>query len=101
MPLLSLVGSAGSIEIGFTDVDLDESATVIPSEASIKAAKERRDNRRKVGTTEDFISLTVTRKQDEYQGPHPESRLVREEDELGEGDDGECFGFPLGRFYGY
>lgn len=36
---------------------------------------------------EGFISLSVARR-DEYKGPHPESRLVREEDELGEGDDG-------------
>jgi hypothetical protein len=39
--------------------------------------------------TKDFISLAVTRRSDEYQGPHPESRLVREGDELGEGDDGD------------
>ena len=40
----------------------------------------------KVPGEEDFISLSVT-KRDEYAGPHPESRLVREEDELGEGED--------------
>ena len=32
----------------------------------------------------------VIRRADEPQGPHPESRLVREDDELGEGDDGTC-----------
>lgn len=37
----------------------------------------------------DFISLSVTRKEDLYQGPHPESRLMREDDDLGEGDDGK------------
>lgn len=37
---------------------------------------------------EDYISLSVVRRADENQGPHPDSRLVREDDELGEGDDG-------------
>ncbi|KXN82858.1 GC-rich sequence DNA-binding factor 2 [Leucoagaricus sp. SymC.cos] len=71
------------------DIDMEDSTTVIHSEASIKAAKERRERLRKTGQTaeEDFISLSVTRRQDVDQGPHPESRLVREEDELGEGDD--------------
>lgn len=32
----------------------------------------------------------MTRPEDIDQGPHPDSRLVREEDELGEGDDGLC-----------
>lgn len=41
----------------------------------------------KASGEEDFISLSVT-KRSEDTGPHPESRLVREEDELGEGDDG-------------
>ncbi len=42
---------------------------------------------RGTGAEDDFISLSVTRRAED-QGPHPESRLVREEDELGEGDDG-------------
>lgn len=69
----------------------------IPSEASIKAAKEKRDRLRQLGVTtadsssDDFISLSlvtqdVSRRD---QGPHPESRLQREEDDLGEGDDGK------------
>lgn len=62
----------------------------IPSESSILSAKQKRERLR--GTTasssEDFISLSVIKRSDEYQGPHPDSRLVREEDELGEGDDG-------------
>ncbi|EIW80893.1 GCFC-domain-containing protein [Coniophora puteana RWD-64-598 SS2] len=67
---------------------LDES-TVIPSESSINVAKQRRERLRKSAVTqeEDFISLSVTRRDDLASGPHPESRLVREEDELGEGDD--------------
>lgn len=67
----------------------EESAAFIPSESSIKVAKEKRERLRKTGE-EDFISLSVTKRADEPQGPHPESRLVREEDELGEGDDGEA-----------
>ena len=60
----------------------------IPSESSIKAAKEKRDRLRKTATLEeDFIPLTVS-KRDGPVGPHPESRLVREDDEMGEGDDG-------------
>jgi hypothetical protein len=62
---------------------------VIPSESSIKAAKEKRDRLRKTATTEeDFIPLTVSKREGPI-GPHPESRLVREDDEMGEGDDGQ------------
>ncbi|KAK7035518.1 hypothetical protein VNI00_011811 [Paramarasmius palmivorus] len=66
----------------------ESSETIIPSESSVKQAKERRERLRaaKASGNEDFISLSVT-KAPEYQGPHPESRLVREEDELGEADD--------------
>ena len=43
----------------------------------------------RVGTTEeDYVSLSVTKRADISQGPHPESRLMREEDEVGECDDG-------------
>lgn len=68
----------------------EKSAGFIPSESSIKVAKEKRERLRQIQVTgeEDFISLSVTKRADEPQGPHPESRLVREEDELGEGDDG-------------
>lgn len=61
----------------------------IPSDSTVKAAKEKRDRLRKTGHgDEDFISLTLTKRADYAQGPHPTSRLVREEDEIGEGDDG-------------
>ncbi|KAG8214632.1 nineteen complex-related protein 2-domain-containing protein [Butyriboletus roseoflavus] len=61
--------------------------TVIPSQSRIVAAKERRE-RLRVGTAEqEYISLSVTKQADISHGPHPESRLVREEDEVGEGDD--------------
>ena len=56
-------------------------------------AKQRRERMKKAKTIvndeEDFISLSVTRREDVYQGPHPESRLMREEDDLGEADDGK------------
>ena len=68
----------------------------IPSESSIQAAKQKRERLRTSqtsGNDDGFISLSVTRKDEHYRGPHPESRLVREEDELGEGDDGELSGF--------
>jgi hypothetical protein len=69
---------------------LTESETFIPLESSIKVAKERRERLRKTGVShdDDFISLSVVKRPEESQGPHPESRLMREEDELGEGDDG-------------
>ena len=64
----------------------------IPTESSIRAAKQKREMLRKTGAVndgeEDFISLSVVAKDDVPQGPHPDSRLVREEDELGEGDEG-------------
>ncbi|KAH8085409.1 nineteen complex-related protein 2-domain-containing protein [Cristinia sonorae] len=73
-------------------VDLTEDAegdTVIPSGASITAAKEKRERLRKTvaSGSEDYISLSLTKKENYSTGPHPSSRLVREEDELGEGDD--------------
>jgi GC-rich sequence DNA-binding factor len=73
---------------GFHLTGTDE--IIIPAESSVKAAKEKRERLRKSGAegAEDYISLSVTRHADEDQGPHPESRLVREDDELGEGDDG-------------
>jgi GC-rich sequence DNA-binding factor len=69
--------------------------TAIPSESSILALKQKRERLRttaKVGES-DFISLSVTRLADERDEPHPESRLVREEDEMGEGEDGSCILF--------
>ncbi|EGN98478.1 hypothetical protein SERLA73DRAFT_123779 [Serpula lacrymans var. lacrymans S7.3] len=64
-----------------------DSDNVIPSESSIIAAKQKRDRLRAVGPESDYISLSVTKRDDLPQGPHPESRLMREEDELGEGED--------------
>ena len=72
-----------------------ETVPEIPSESSVVAAREKRERlrqqKKQTSGEEEFISLTVARREDTYQGPHPESRLVREEDELGEGDDGIRF----------
>lgn len=46
------------------------------------------DIRRIIDLAAYLISLSVSKREDMQQGPHPESRLMREEDELGEGDDG-------------
>lgn len=74
----------------------------IPDAASIKAAKEKRAKAAASGAaaggglSEDFISLGGCSKkgsratrdsESNYQGPHPESRLQREEDDLGSGED--------------
>ena len=66
---------------------------LIPSEASILNAKKKRERIRTttVYNDEDYISLSVIKRSDENRGPHPDNRLVREEDELGEGDDGMSF----------
>lgn len=74
----------------YSNVCAGDPDTLIHTEFSIKQAKERRERVRKTGvsSSEDYISLSVTRRTED-QGPHPESRLVREEDELGEGDDGK------------
>ncbi len=66
-----------------------DSETIIPTDSSIKAAKQKRERLKVLGQSgDDYISLSLTKKEDYSQGPHPESRLVREEDELGDGDDG-------------
>ncbi|KAG9034492.1 hypothetical protein FRB95_013168 [Tulasnella sp. JGI-2019a] len=76
--------------LGVADI-LDGSQTV-PSGITIVDAKKERERRRVAGVTsqngEDFISLSVTKRSDIVDnGPHPESRLMREDDDLGEGDD--------------
>ncbi|KAI0693217.1 nineteen complex-related protein 2-domain-containing protein [Cytidiella melzeri] len=69
-------------------VDLTDMDTYIPSNSAINAAKEKRERLRKTGNPEDdFISLSLTQRSDYSQGPHPESRLVREDDEMGEGEE--------------
>jgi GC-rich sequence DNA-binding factor len=71
----------------------DTGVAAIPSQSAVFAAKEKRERMRAAGPssshTDDYISLSLTTRNDEYQGPHPESRLMREDDDLGQGDDGE------------
>jgi GC-rich sequence DNA-binding factor len=67
----------------------------LPTSSSVAAAKHKRKLLRKTGGEigDDYVSLSLTKRVD--QGPHPESRLVREEDELGDADDGK--GLPIVR----
>ncbi|CAG8622949.1 16265_t:CDS:2, partial [Acaulospora colombiana] len=67
--------------------------TMIHSESYVKSAREKRERLRKTGINDseaDYISLTVARKEEFDSGPHPESRLMREDDDLGEGDDDDA-----------
>ncbi len=64
---------------------------------AIQDAKKKRERLRALGTPnattvpdQEFISLSLTKRPEEPedQGPHPESRLMREDDDLGDGEDG-------------
>jgi hypothetical protein len=70
----------------------DSGVAAIPSESAVLAAKEKRERMRTTGfessQADEYISLSLTTRDDGYQGPHPETRLMREDDDLGEGDDG-------------
>jgi GC-rich sequence DNA-binding factor len=91
-------------ECGVGAPEADDMA--IPTGSHIAAARERRTAARKLpvlskpetssfNNEEDYISLDVSRsfgeRLKEKSGPHPESRLMREDDEVGEGDDGERY----------
>ncbi|KAF7980000.1 hypothetical protein HWV62_40096 [Athelia sp. TMB] len=78
------------VAMNSSDVFLDDqSAPLIPSESSISNAKQKRERLRGAAAegSEDYISLSLTKQSDQPKGPHPGSRLMREDDELGEGDD--------------
>ncbi|KAI9443190.1 GCFC-domain-containing protein [Lactarius indigo] len=68
-----------------------KASTPFFSGSFVLAAKEKRERLRTSSPasshTDDYISLSLTKRNDEYLGPHPESRLMREDDDLGEGDD--------------
>lgn len=76
---------------------VDDAAPTIPNANEIKAAKERRTKLRLNPNAEEFISLDgqagTVKIRDSYDldrgGPHPDSRLVREDDENGDGADGQ------------
>ncbi|CAL1712429.1 unnamed protein product [Somion occarium] len=76
---------ASSSISSIVDLTMEEKETIIPSTSSIEAVKQKREHMRKTGVSEDFISLSITKR--ESQGPHPMSRLMREEDEIGEAED--------------
>jgi GC-rich sequence DNA-binding factor len=74
-----------------------DSTEGIPDTAAIAAAKMKRQakvesSRHDIGQEEDFISLgggKLVVHDGEDRGPHPESRLMREEDEGDDGDEGQ------------
>ena len=80
---------------------IDTGVAAIPSQSAVLAAKEKRERMRAAGPSssqaDEYISLSLTTRADEYQGPHPESRLMREDDDLGQGDDGEPSNRPYSR----
>lgn len=86
--------SAALLAASSVDADVDmPTAEAIPSESSVKAAKQKRERLRgSESAADEYISLEVS-KRGEDNGPHPESRLVREDDELGEGEDGNYHAF--------
>ena len=97
---------------GLSRLARDKYATIdstegIPDTAAIAAAKMKRQakvesSRHDIGGEEDFISLgggKLVVHDGEDRGPHPESRLMREEDEGDEGDEGE-FRAPTFSVYG-
>lgn len=80
--------SKSPVSVSFANVAPEDTEIAIPSQSRIVAAREQRE-RLRVGTAEqEYISLSVIQRPNISQGPHPESRLMREEDEIGEGDDG-------------
>ncbi|KAH9080570.1 GCFC-domain-containing protein [Lactarius deliciosus] len=86
-PIISTPGDLGTESIA----DPEAGGVAIPSQSFVLAAKEKRERLRTSSPasshTDDYISLSLTKRNDEYLGPHPESRLMREDDDLGEGDD--------------
>ena len=73
---------------------VEDTTAGIPDDAAIAAAKQKRQaalEAKKHGLGEDYISLSggQVAVYDGDSGPHPESRLMREEDEGEEGDEGE------------
>ncbi|EJU03050.1 hypothetical protein DACRYDRAFT_115322 [Dacryopinax primogenitus] len=90
-----LMGSVDNMEID-TGTLADENIT-LGTQTRIAFAREKRAEARKMpkheglslDNSKDFISLDINGPGEEraQSGPHPGSRLVREDDELGEGDD--------------
>ncbi|OCF37062.1 GC-rich sequence DNA-binding factor [Kwoniella heveanensis BCC8398] len=72
---------------------VEDTTAGIPDATAIAAAKAKRhaalESQKHGGGEEDYISLGAGKiaVYDGDQGPHPESRLMREEDDLGDGDE--------------
>jgi GC-rich sequence DNA-binding factor len=64
----------------------------IPSQSFVLAAEEKHERLHAMGSTsthaDEYISLSLTKRKDEYLGPHLESRLMHKDDDLSQGDDG-------------
>ena len=73
---------------------VDDTTAGIPDAAAVAAAKSKRQaavESTKHDLGEDYIALGgQVAVYDGEKGPHPESRLMREDDEVGDGDEGEC-----------
>ncbi|QRW20232.1 Pre-B-cell leukemia transcription factor-interacting protein 1 [Rhizoctonia solani] len=95
---LDIEEADGAMVVDTGDVGdvFDAQHTKIPLSSAVIEAKKKREQMRVTGKTnvpqqDEFISLSLTRRdEDAYQGPHPESRLQREDDDLGEGDDDDA-----------
>ncbi|CAE6415638.1 unnamed protein product [Rhizoctonia solani] len=92
---LDIDEAEGAMVVDTGDVGdvFDTQQTKIPLSSAVIEAKKKREQMRVTGKTnvpqqDEFISLSLTKRdEDVYQGPHPGSRLQREDDDLGEGDD--------------
>ena len=82
----------------YAAMQMEDTTAGIPDDAAIASAKSKRmaavenvKHNGGLGDGEDYIALGggVVMVHDGRDGPHPESRLMREEDEEGEGDEGE------------
>ncbi|KAH7336933.1 nineteen complex-related protein 2-domain-containing protein [Rhizoctonia solani] len=95
---LSIDEADGAMVVDTGDVGdvFDTQQTNIPLSSAVIEAKKKREQMRVTGKTnapqqDEFISLSLTKRdEDTYQGPHPTSRLQREDDDLGEGDDDDA-----------
>lgn len=80
----------------------EDSTAGIPDAVAVAAAKAKRlaaaELKKRGLDGEDYIALGdgQVAMWEGDKGPHPESRLMREEDEGGDGDEGECAGMKCG-----
>ena len=87
----------------YASMIVEDSTAGIPDAAAVASAKMKRqaavESAKRGVDSEDFISFGGGQiaVYDGEKGPHPESRLMREEDEGGEGDEGMCLSLHGGR----